>query len=100
MLWLGKGRQLTAHCFSIENTITTNLRNDAASSPEPNFAHPRTCAPLKPPIMAPGMSLFSVNAILILSADDGSRIFANYYSSPHQTPGGMSSVASYGRFEG
>ncbi|ETS87293.1 hypothetical protein PFICI_01121 [Pestalotiopsis fici W106-1] len=37
--------------------------------------------------MAPGMSLFSVNAILILSADDGSRIFANYYSAPHQTPG-------------
>jgi coatomer subunit zeta len=46
------------------------------------------------------MSLFSVNAILILSADDGSRIFANYYSAPHQAPGGMSSVASYGRPKG
>ncbi|KAI0125678.1 clathrin adaptor complex small chain [Xylariales sp. AK1849] len=36
--------------------------------------------------MAPGMSLFSVNAVIILSADDGSRIFTKYYSSPHQAP--------------
>lgn len=33
--------------------------------------------------MAPNMSLFSVNAILMLSADDGSRILAKYYSPPH-----------------
>ncbi|KAH6648588.1 Longin-like domain-containing protein [Truncatella angustata] len=45
--------------------------------------------------MAPGMSLFSVNAILILSADDGSRIFANYYSQPHQAPG-ASEKSPYG----
>jgi hypothetical protein len=31
------------------------------------------------------MSLFSVNAILILSIDDGSRIFAKYYTAPHQS---------------
>ena len=32
--------------------------------------------------MAPNMSLFSVNAILILSTD-GSRLIAKYYSAPH-----------------
>ncbi|PQE15547.1 Clathrin adaptor complex small chain protein [Rutstroemia sp. NJR-2017a WRK4] len=35
--------------------------------------------------MAPNMSLFSVNAILILNADDGSRIFAKYYTPPHHS---------------
>lgn len=29
------------------------------------------------------MSLFSVNAILIISSDDSSRILAKYYNSPH-----------------
>lgn len=33
--------------------------------------------------MSPNMSLFSVNAILILSTDDSSRILAKYYSPPH-----------------
>ncbi|KAB5551309.1 clathrin adaptor complex small chain [Coniochaeta sp. 2T2.1] len=33
--------------------------------------------------MAPGMSLYSVNAIIILSTDDGARIFSKYYASPH-----------------
>ncbi|KAK5138057.1 hypothetical protein LTR08_005855 [Meristemomyces frigidus] len=33
--------------------------------------------------MAPNMSLFSVNAILILSTDDTSRILTKYYSPPH-----------------
>nr|OQO31449.1 hypothetical protein B0A51_02160 [Rachicladosporium sp. CCFEE 5018] len=33
--------------------------------------------------MAPNMSLFSINAILLLSADDGSRILVKYYSPPH-----------------
>lgn len=28
--------------------------------------------------MAPGMSLFSINAVLILNAEDGSRLFAKY----------------------
>jgi len=37
--------------------------------------------------MAPSMSLFSVNAIIILSTDDGSRVFAKYYTPPHQTTG-------------
>ncbi|KAL2154466.1 hypothetical protein VTH82DRAFT_3142 [Thermothelomyces myriococcoides] len=34
--------------------------------------------------MSPGMSLYSVNAILILSSEDGSRIFTKYYTPPHQ----------------
>lgn len=33
--------------------------------------------------MAPNLSLFSVNAILILSTDDKTRILAKYYSAPH-----------------
>jgi hypothetical protein len=41
--------------------------------------------------MAPNLTLFSVNAILILSTDDSSRIFAKYYHAqhpPHGTPAG------------
>lgn len=41
-----------------------------------------------PATMSPGMSLFSVQAVLILSVDDGSRIFAKYYSAPHTAPNG------------
>lgn len=37
--------------------------------------------------MPSNMSLFSVNAILILSTDDRSRILTKYYSAPHATPG-------------
>lgn len=33
--------------------------------------------------MSPNMSLFSVNAILLLSTDDSSRILAKYYAAPH-----------------
>jgi len=36
--------------------------------------------------MSPNMSLFSVNAILILSTDDRSRILTKYYSAPHAPP--------------
>jgi hypothetical protein len=37
--------------------------------------------------MAPGMSLYSVNAIIILSTDDGARIFSKYYAPPHNAAG-------------
>ncbi|RDW77991.1 coatomer zeta subunit [Coleophoma crateriformis] len=37
--------------------------------------------------MAPNMSLFSVNAVIILSTEDGSRVFAKYYNAPHHTAG-------------
>lgn len=37
--------------------------------------------------MPSNMSLFSVNAILILSTDDRSRILTKYYSAPHAPPG-------------
>ncbi|KAF8850331.1 clathrin adaptor complex small chain [Acephala macrosclerotiorum] len=35
--------------------------------------------------MAPSMSLQSVNAILILNSEDGSRVFAKYYNAPHHS---------------
>ncbi|KAH8788381.1 clathrin adaptor complex small chain [Diaporthe sp. PMI_573] len=44
--------------------------------------------------MAPGMSLYSVNAILILSAEDGSRLYAKYYDSPHQAAPAPGQTAS------
>lgn len=37
--------------------------------------------------MPGSLSLFSVNAILVLSTEDGSRIFAKYYSPPHPPAG-------------
>ncbi|KAH0595993.1 hypothetical protein MHUMG1_06543 [Metarhizium humberi] len=37
--------------------------------------------------MSPGMTLFSVQAVLILGTEDGARILAKYYSSPHSTTG-------------
>lgn len=33
--------------------------------------------------MSPGMTLFSVQAVLILGTEDGARILTKYYSSPH-----------------
>ncbi|KAH9902126.1 snare-like protein [Xylariomycetidae sp. FL2044] len=42
--------------------------------------------------MAPGMSLTAVNAVIILSTDDGSRIFAKYYNAPHHAPTASSSA--------
>ncbi|EJT75484.1 coatomer subunit zeta [Gaeumannomyces tritici R3-111a-1] len=44
--------------------------------------------------MAPGMSLVSVNAIIILSTDDASRIFAKYYTAPHHAAPGAGQAAS------
>ncbi|KAK4157856.1 putative coatomer subunit zeta [Chaetomidium leptoderma] len=43
--------------------------------------------------MSPGMSLYSVNAILILSSEDGSRIFTKYYTPPHQATAHPSGAA-------
>ncbi|KAL2164607.1 hypothetical protein VTH06DRAFT_3824 [Thermothelomyces fergusii] len=44
--------------------------------------------------MSPGMSLYSVNAILILSNEDGSRIFTKYYTPPHQAAASTTSGAA------
>lgn len=33
------------------------------------------------------LTLFAVNAVLIISTDDGSRVFAKYYSPPHMPTG-------------
>ncbi|KAF4975886.1 hypothetical protein FZEAL_7359 [Fusarium zealandicum] len=44
--------------------------------------------------MSPGMTLFSIQAILILSTEDGSRIFAKYFSSPHSAPHAPASASA------
>jgi len=51
--------------------------------------------------MAPNMSLFSVNAIIILSTEDSSRVFAKYYNAPHHATGpahSPTSPASHGPY--
>ena len=45
--------------------------------------------------MAPNLSLFSVNAILIISTDDSSRILAKYYAAPHLPTGATAQSTSY-----
>ncbi|CRK20436.1 hypothetical protein BN1723_000288 [Verticillium longisporum] len=34
--------------------------------------------------MAPALSLFTVNAVIILNTEDGTRLFAKYYNAPHE----------------
>ncbi len=41
------------------------------------------------------LSLFSVNAILILATDDASRVLAKYYSSPHPPAGTTDKSLNY-----
>lgn len=41
------------------------------------------------------LSLFSVNAVLIMSTDDSSRIFAKYYSPPHPPAGTPANSTDY-----
>jgi coatomer subunit zeta len=41
------------------------------------------------------LSLFSVNAVLVMSADDGSRIFTKYYSAPHPPTGTAPTSTNY-----
>lgn len=41
------------------------------------------------------LSLFSVNAVLVMSADDGSRIFSKYYSAPHPPAGTAPNSTDY-----
>jgi hypothetical protein len=40
------------------------------------------------------MTLFSVQAVLILSTEDGSRIFAKYFQSPHSAPNAPASASA------
>ena len=42
----------------------------------------------------PPVSLFSVNAVLLLSVSDGSRILAKYYVPPHSSSSGTISSSS------
>lgn len=45
--------------------------------------------------MVPNMSLFSVNAVLILPTDDSSRILTRYYSPPHPPAGTPAHSTNY-----
>jgi len=45
--------------------------------------------------MPASLSLFSVNAILIMSTEDSSRIFAKYYSPPHPPAGTPANSTDY-----
>ncbi|KAJ5132042.1 hypothetical protein N7448_006200 [Penicillium atrosanguineum] len=45
--------------------------------------------------MPGSLSLFSVNAVLIMSADDGSRILAKYFSAPHPPAGTAPNSTDY-----
>lgn len=47
--------------------------------------------------MSPGMTLFSVQAVLILGNEDGARILAKYYSSPHGGAAGAGAGAGAGK---
>ncbi len=44
-------------------------------------------------MMSPNLTLFSINAILILSTDDRSRVLTKYYSPPHLPPSGPAAAA-------
>lgn len=45
--------------------------------------------------MVPPISLFSVNAVLVLSTDDSSRILAKYYNVPHPPAGASAQSTNY-----
>lgn len=45
--------------------------------------------------MPGSLSLFTVNAVLIMSTDDSSRLFAKYYSPPHPPAGVPANSTNY-----
>lgn len=61
-----------------------------------NLLHQVSLLSYDPTITMPGpLSLFSVNAVLVMSADDGSRIFTKYYSPPHPPAGTAPNATDY-----
>lgn len=70
---------LTCDVVEATSASITTTSHPRARKPPPFAAHPPAAT------MSPGMTLFSVQAVLILSTEDGSRIFAKYYSPPHST---------------
>lgn len=60
--------------------------------------HKDSISPIAPTtkLTMPGsLSLFSVNAVLVMSADDGSRIYAKYFSAPHPPAGAAPNSTDY-----
>jgi hypothetical protein len=45
--------------------------------------------------MSPGMSLHSVDALLVLGTEDGARLFAKYYAPPHHAAGATPTPPPY-----
>ncbi|TVY39614.1 putative coatomer subunit zeta [Lachnellula occidentalis] len=68
------------------NFRTTSPKT-AGAPPPPSSPPPQNHTTTTPATMAPSMSLIAINAIIILNSDDGSRVFAKYYSSPHTGTG-------------
>lgn len=69
---------MAARSAALETACNTPHTIEAPS--RPRYLH-------IPAAMSRPLSLFSVQAILILSIDDGSRILTKYYSNPHPPQG-------------
>lgn len=70
--------------------------SDITSSQEGEKASTGKDTPFYPlPTMPGPLSLFAVNAVLIMSTDDNSRIFAKYYSPPHPPAGAAPNATNY-----
>lgn len=80
-------RQLTRVWLAISPILILHLTTNFHQKPT---AHAIRTAKMPTPI-----SLFSVNAILIMSTDDSSRIFAKYYSPPHPPTGIPANSSDY-----
>lgn len=81
-------------------------RNNISASPPPARLavesinnHKDSIPQLLPTIttitMTGSLSLFSVNAVLVMSTDDGSRIYAKYFSAPHPPAGAAPNSTDY-----
>lgn len=64
----------------MEGLSTEHLSHDELVVHLIAFQH---CFVNSPAKMSPGMTLFSVQAVLILGTEDGARIFSKYFSPPH-----------------
>ena len=78
--------------ISANNTI---LLHCVRSIPICGLRNPPLDAAIPYLIMAPNLTLFSINAVLILSTDDSSRILARYYNAPHPPHGTPANSTNY-----
>jgi hypothetical protein len=76
---------LAASPLNIVEETPIKTPPDAAS--RPSTPPPRSTRTHTHTTMSRPLSLFSVQAILVLAIDDGSRILTKYYSNPHPPAG-------------